>query len=171
MSQDEDLKREQDKLASEFFKLVQQKGAERSERALATNAGPTAKDLAAEISAVLKDWHPFMLNARQGLRLDKNNDSVMVTYASVPKGSPELDALNAKTNPKWHITAAPGEKWFQDGPAPAKLKIEHFSGSIRRTKSWDKADKVTFRAKTGTPAQIVKYLADFFAKNREAFLP
>jgi hypothetical protein len=136
--------------------------------------GQTAKEIAAQIMLELKEFAGFKLHARQGLRLG-NHDSVMITYASVPTGAPELDALNAKTNPKWHITEADKmtreQRWLLDGPAPSKVKIEHFSGSIRRKNDWNKANNIVFRAKTGTPQQIVQYLVDFFRKNREAFLP
>jgi hypothetical protein len=136
--------------------------------------GPTAKEIAAQIMLELKEFADFKFHARQGLRLG-DHDSVMITYASVPAGAPELDALNAKTNPKWHIaevhSPARDQRWRLDGPAPSKVMIEHFSGSIRRKNNWDKANKVVFRAKTGTPEQILRYLVDFFRKNREAFLP
>ena len=152
-------------------------------RAALENKGPTAHEMASQISSAVKAilGDQYLFYAKQGARLS-NHDAVMVTYASVPKGSPEIDALNAKTNPMWHITAAKDHFWWTDGPAPAKVTIEMFRGDIQKEqKRFDpfsaegrklaKENKVTFRAKTDTPDKVVKYLVDFIKKNREHFLP
>lgn len=174
--------------ANDLFRIVQSKAADRRQRALAENAGPTAKEIAARITEGVKDVvGGNLFHASQGLKLSDSDDSVMVTYASVPRNAPEIDALNAKTNPMWHIVADKGHSWFVNGPSPAKIRIEHFRGSIQLKKDtgpppqflpegmtgkdYRKANKVQFRAKSDTPDKIIKYLVDFFHKNREAFKP
>lgn len=149
------------------------------------NKGPTAVELARQISegvkAILGDG--FIFHARQGTRLTGGcHDCVVIAYASVPKGSPEIDALNAKTNPMWTITEAKGTRWLLDGPAPAKVTITMHRGDIRKEKKFfdvftqegeaaNKANKIPFRGKTASPEKIVAYLLDFIAKNKEHFLP
>lgn len=200
MTTSEELEREQQKLEeayarakaaikagqapdpSDIFKIGQSKAADRRQRSLVENNGPTAKQIAERITEGVKDVTAgYVFHAKQGAKLG-GHDSVMIAYASVPKGSPEIDSLNAKTNPMWHITEAKGKFWHTDRPSPAKVTIEHFRGSIQKTndrydifkpegKANHKANQVLFRAKTDTPDKIIKYLVDFIHKNKEAFKP
>ena len=99
-----------------------------------------------------------------------NQDGVYVFYNSVPKGTRGVDVDNAFSTPKFSIYAAKGERWPSDGPAPAKVKVELFSGGVHRGKSF-RGESVPFRAKSGSPEKVVEYLVHFFMENKDALLP
>lgn len=105
-----------------------------------------------------------------------NSDGIHVLYNSVPQGTRGVDVDNAFATPKFSIEAAPGLRWKTNEPAPEKLKVEMFSGAIYLDKepkfgSGQKLSTMKFRAKTGTPEQVVEYLCRFFVENKGALLP
>lgn len=96
-------------------------------------------------------------------------DGFHVLYNSVPKGTRGVDVDNAFSSPKFSIYAAAGEKWPWREPVK-KVRVEMFSGSVHEGKSF-RGPKVPFRAKTGTPEQVLEYLVRFFLEHKDALLP
>ena len=131
---------------------------------------PTAQEFAEAVKAQLADFMHNNLRATQDRKLG-DEDGIMVTYASVPRGSSELDSLNAQTTPMFHVTRAKGHAWPYDTPMPAKVKIEMFRGPVRTVNDWKPEHRIKFRTKSATPTKILKYLVDFFNDNKAAFLP
>lgn len=131
--------------------------------------GATADEIIGFISQCLEPdfGHCILRFSKQHLG---NQDGIIVSYNSVPKGTTGVDVLNTHSTPKFSIYAAKGLKWPKDEPAPAKVKIEMFSGSVHEGKSF-RGPQVPFRAKTGTPEQVVEYLCHFFLAHKEALLP
>jgi len=153
------LEADQKKLDNIFDTLLESHG-QRIARISAQNKGPTAPEMAKIIYTSLPEYHHMLLKSKQGQKLG-DHDGVYVSYASVPKGSTELEALNAKWNPMFSITEAKGHSWYADGPSPAKVKIEMFRGSGPHG----------FRAKTGTPDAIMKYLVHYFKQGQAEMIP
>jgi hypothetical protein len=139
--------------------------------AIAASGAPatslTGDDIARQIGEKLEPHfgHMTFHVDRQNLG---NQDGVYVTYASVPKGSAEIDALNARSNPMISIYKAPGTKWPQGEAAPAKLVTEMFRGSLVRDK--DHGSALKFRKKTAEPQKIVDYIVKFFLDNKDKLL-
>jgi len=132
---------------------------------------PTAREFAEAVKVKLALFMHNQLNASQGMRLG-SEDTVMITYASVARGSSEIDCLNAQTTAKIMVSSAKGLPWSSDAPMPAKVKIEMFAGSVRTAKDWKPEHKVKpLRQKTGTPIQILEHLSQYFHDNQKAFLP
>jgi hypothetical protein len=131
--------------------------------------GATADEIVVFIRECLEPDFGHMM-----LRFSKQhlgpNDGLIIAYNSVPKGTRGVDVDNAFSNPKFSIWAAKGERWTKDGPAPAKVKIEMFSGGVHRGKSF-RGESVPFRAKTASPEKVVEYLVHFFMENKDALLP
>ena len=82
---------------------------------------------------------------------------VTVTFASVPPGSPEIDALNSKENfmlslenPAWsQVATSNRERKGESRDVPVdKVTLRQFRG---RTK---------VRGRTGTPEQIISYVSN-----------
>jgi hypothetical protein len=134
----------------------------------AVNDGPLATKMVEELEKAL---HPTfghkLLKIGTGPRIGPD-DSVYVVYASVPKGSGEIDALNAKSSPMISIHSAVVRGWPRGAPAPAKVTAHWFRGTLVGDRNYK--DGLKFRKKTDSPAKIVKYIIEFFMKNKEALL-
>lgn len=129
---------------------------------------PTAAEMVRAILEKLKPhFGKMLLKVDTGAQIGPH-DSVYVTYASVPQGSPEIAALNARSNPMFAID---GDSWTRGEPAPAKVTVRHFRGNIDYSYSDpDRKKTIKFRTKTGTPDDVVEYLTDFFVKHKDALL-
>jgi len=117
---------------------------------------PTSKEMAAKINSALSSYHAFAFKVDAGNKF--GGDGVYITFASVPKGSSELDALNAKHNVMISITdgkdyGAP--TWQSGGPAPDKVQAKQFRGNAK------------FRAKSGPPEKVVAYIIQWFKANEK----
>jgi hypothetical protein len=117
----------------------------------------TALEMAKAIYDGLPEYHKLAFKAEQGMKLG-NEDSVMVSCASVPRNASELDALNSKTQCMIHIAPARGFKWAMNSAAPEKVQAEQFRGS-----------NVKLTKKTASPEKVVSTIIAFFKKNAEAF--
>ena len=111
----------------------------------------TAHDLAGTIYGALPELHGFLFRADTGLRLGPE-DAVYVTFANVPRGSSELEAINSKKQAMISITAP---TWPRNAEVPGRVTAKQFRGR-----------GLKYRTKTGTPKQIVASIVDFFHKNR-----
>ena len=82
--------------------------------------------------------------------------SLWIFYASCPPGSPEIEWWNAKVHYKIGVFPVPSSRapWT---PAPAKAKAEATIANPR----------TLFRAKSGTPQQVVDYIIRFFKSNEQ----
>jgi hypothetical protein len=83
--------------------------------------------------------------------------SLWLHFANVPRSAPDLDRWNAKYHMKISVFGVPATQkpWT---PIPPRLKVETSIGP-----------RGLFRAKTGTPQQIVDYLIKFFTTNDALF--
>ena len=136
----------------------------RNANARENNAGPPATEIISELKKALDPiFGHKLLKIDTGARIGPE-DSVYIVYASVPKGSPEIDALNAKSSPMISISSAKNEKWFRGQPSPPKLEAAWFRGSLVANRNYK--DGLKFRRKTDSPDKIVKYVIDFFLKNK-----
>ena len=98
----------------------------------------------------------LMFSARKSAPLG-NSDSVMVTFARVPKGSAEIDALNSPMQFMLHITDDKDygpSKWVKDGPAPEKVRVQQFRGR-----------GIKMRAKSGPPEAVLRYVIGWLKAN------
>lgn len=87
-----------------------------------------------------------------------DDDSIMIVFAQVPAGSPEIDALNSRVSLMLHIkdTRSYGAPlWKRGAPAPAQVKVEQFRGR-----------GIRMRATTGSAAHVVKYVVAWFKKHQ-----
>ena len=133
-----------------------------------TNTGPTASEVIKELKeALAPKFGHNIFKIDTGARIGPE-DSVYIVYASVPKGSSEVDALNAKSSPMISISSAKGEKWLRGQPAPSKLEAAWFRGTLVGNKNY--GSTIKFRKKTDTPAKIIKYVIDFFKTHEKALL-
>lgn len=117
---------------------------------------PTSKEMADKITSALSSYKSFAFKVTAGNKF--GGDGVYITFASVPKGSPELDALNAKHNVMISITGGKSYGapiWQSGGPAPDKVKAEQFRGNAK------------FRAKSGPPDKVVAYVIQWFKANEK----
>ncbi len=115
--------------------------------------GPTAEEMVADLKRGLE---PFFRDWMLRIEVEDNfgqQQTIHITYASVPKGSPELEALNAKQNVMLSIEG--GRAWKVGGPAPDKVKVSKFRGNAK------------FRAKSGPPDKVVAYIVNWFKKNEK----
>jgi hypothetical protein len=89
-----------------------------------------------------------------------DTDSVHVTLATVPKGSPEIDCTNAKARIMVSIAGADHAMngWVRGGDAPSELTVSQFRGG-----------PLKLRKKTGAPDVVVEYLIKWFVKNKSEF--
>jgi hypothetical protein len=118
---------------------------------------PTAVEIASSIFDALPEFHHAVFNSywKKGL---VGEDSVFISFASVPKGSGELKALNSKM--QFMIDIDAGRSWIRDQPAPDKIRAEQFRSSG--------VEKM--RARSGPPDKIVKYVIDYMKKHAKVFL-
>ncbi len=151
-----------------LYRAAVSAAAARDEQALKENAGPTSEEIVRQLREKLVPvFGHLLLKIKVGARLG-NQDSVYVTYASVPPNAGEVDALNARSNPMFSITAGKGHRWYADQPSPAKVTVENFRGSMDADRNHK--SRLKFRAKTDSPEKIVKYLVDFFMKHKTTLL-
>lgn len=129
---------------------------------------PTSQEIIDTLNATLGQHFGGMIFKVSNKPRLGNEDFVHVVYASVHKDAGELAALNAQSNPMFKIEAASGHRWHLDQPAPAKVVVEKFRGSLNINR--DYSSRLKFRAKTGTPDLVIKYLIDFFMKNKDVLL-
>jgi hypothetical protein len=118
---------------------------------------PTSKEMADKIRSALSSYHDFAFKVDAGNKF--GGDGVYVTFASVPKGSSELDALNSKHNVMVSITDGKDYGtpiWQSGGPAPDKVQAKQFRGNAK------------FRAKSGPPDKVVAYVIQWFKANEKA---
>ena len=121
---------------------------DRRNAAESVSAKDMVEDLKKALDPVFRDW-TFRVKAEDNFG---QVQTIHIIYASVPKGSPELEALNAKQSLMLSIEGRP---WEVGGPAPAKVKVSKFRGETK------------FRAKSGSPKQVVTYIINWFKKNEK----
>lgn len=100
-------------------------------------------------------------NGEHGI-LHHTNDHVTLTWAQVPATASELEALNARRSvmltieaPEWHQTRVTADRI---GHIPVtKVSVHAFRG-----------DRRSFRAKTGTPEQVIAHIVGWFAAATDA---
>lgn len=83
-----------------------------------------------------------------------DQDSIMISFASVPEGTEGVDYHNAKHMFNVHIVGT----WSAGGAAPAEVKVEMF----RNRKC------PPLRRKTGSLDVIIAYVISYFSKNIRA---
>jgi len=159
--------RDQELLNKLYAKAVEIRGA-KHEAAKGRTEGLTDQEIAHQIMEKLE---PVFGHNKLKISHSKLTDRVhmILSYASVPMDAPELDALNARSNPMISISAPKSEFWFRGKPAPEKITVEQFRGSIARDPKTYKST-LKFRARTDSPVKIVKYVTEFFLKNKAALL-
>ena len=112
--------------------------------------------LLAALSPML-DGQMFRVSNGEEPPLQGISDHVTVTWASVPSDAPEIDALNAKASVMLAIDAP---EWSQNRVDRARIgQIPVSSVKVRSFRG-----RSSFRAKTGTPEQIIAYVAEWFRK-------
>lgn len=130
--------------------------------------GTTADEMIAFLAdCLLPDFSHMMLNfSRQHLG---DEDGVYVSYNSVPHGTTGVAVLNTWATPKFSIYAGKGESWPR-GETCKKVQVKMFSGGVHRGHSF-RGLAVPFRAKTGTPEQVLEHLVRYFLENKDVLLP
>jgi hypothetical protein len=133
--------------------------------------GATTEEMIAFLKECLEpDFGHMMLNFSR-THLSDRHDGFILSYNSVPKGTRGVDVLNTFATPKFSFFTPKNITWNW-GESTSKVKVEHFSGSMYLDKSGDfTRGKLQFRAKTGTPEQVLEYFVRFFLTNKEALLP
>lgn len=134
------------------------------ERNMASSRTPvramTSREIVHALLAVLSpmlEGQMFRVSNGEEPPLAGISDHVTITWANVPSDAPEIDALNAS---KSIMLAIDAPEWSQHripramiGQAPvSSVKVRSFRG------------RSSFREKTGTPEQIVAYVAEWFRK-------
>jgi hypothetical protein len=102
----------------------------------------TAEAMAAHLNHALHGLYgPYEFHVGPAHRLGVE-ESLHITFASVPRGSSELQALNAKHNLMLSVTAPKGSRWTERGTAPLTVTVEKFRGNAKFTKKTGPVDKV-----------------------------
>ena len=128
--------------------------------------GATAREIIDFLKECLEpDFGSMTLFIEEGPRIGPN-DTVHVTYASVPREASRLDKMNALSSGRFVIFAPEGEKWLRGESAPQKLKVEMVSGALYKGNTAVGSEKVRMKAKSGSAEKVVEHLIKFFVDNK-----